>query len=242
MKIKSVLEASRTASFIFAAAAFYGGPVNAMSISAIATSPLADDPLGSITATTIAQPPDKMPGSNQKVVNGDFTITHSIFDSGHVQPLGDGNNEFTTWQFDFSKNANFTSFNLAAPLTQAVFTLTLTKLGDITNNDGIGPYNFPSTSSPWPVEINNQSYGVTDTVTFDLLKYFTSNELLGAISLSGPDFGEMPFFYADDAIISFSQLTLVNDDAGVPEPSELILLSLGLVGVCFARCNRSKIA
>lgn len=166
--------------------------------------------------------------NGQSLQNGDFSITPNFFTT-----LGDGIDEFTNWNFDFNSDSNLQTFINAigqGSLTSAKLTLTLSPRGGFsTDATGIRGVNRI-------VDLPNipgiPGVGETDTIVLDLLNDygFTSTQILG--SFNSGNANVIPWYYADDAIISFSQLELEAEDAqSVPEPASIIsLLTVGTLG------------
>lgn len=151
-------------------------------------------------------------------MNGDFTILR-FGDNGSV--IGDGIDEHSFWIYDFGANSNFASLDLTMPLTSALLTLTLTP-GASPIGDRAGVLFLPEFASPL---FDSIPIGVTTTIQIELLNIYSSQALLDRIALAdsvvdpripvaGP--GQITVGYANDATVSFAELTLIGES--VPEP------------------------
>jgi hypothetical protein len=166
------------------------------------------------TATGDADPPDTTYPSVS--VSGDFTYAGNSI----ATQVGDGIDETVTWTFDFTGDPDYASFPSGGPLTSALLTLTLT------------PKNFLITTDLFRIEglgnvvtsaIQGLPVNVTSTVGIELLDFYSSGDILGALA-SGS--GTLPMVYGDDAVLTFARLDLRAD---TPEPGSLLLLGAGLL-------------
>lgn len=162
------------------------------------------------------------------LVNGDFTITP--LQNAPNGRVGNGSDEITTWDFDFSNDPDFSTLSSGDELTSALLTLTLRSGWDIAS-DSFKIVGLPDIGN---IEaFQNLGRRTVGTFTFDLLDYYSSNDIFGIFS--GGTAGVIPFEYQDDAILSFAQLDLgVARDTGVsvPEPAAtLSLLAVGIAGL-----------
>ena len=160
--------------------------------------------------------------------NGDFTLTANNGTS--ITNLGDGVDETTRWNFDFSNDTNLNSFLSGGTLKSALLSLTLSPRSGLITTDSTG---IPGVGS---IKIPNipgiPSVGQIGTVQFDLLDYgFDAGNILTALTSGTPN--SISWVYQDDAIISNAQLTLeAEDPQAVPEPSSMLsLFVLGAVGI-----------
>lgn len=162
------------------------------------------------------------------LINGDFTITPlANAPNGRV---GNGSDEITTWDFDFTNDRNFSDFSTAdEDLSSALLTLTLRSgfhiASDMFKIVGLSPIEDIDA-------FQNLGRRTIGTFTFDLLDYYSSSDILDIFS--GGTAGLVPFEYQDDALISFAQLDLSIDkrSASVPEPTAtLSLLAIGACGI-----------
>jgi hypothetical protein len=169
-----------------------------------------------ISASASGSPDPGIAQYPETITNGDFLIKGS---TKHPK-IGDGSDETTLWTFDFTSDPFFDSFMTDELLTSAFLTITLTPYNNLITTDllrveGLG--NITAVIQELPV-------GETATLEIELLEYYTSDQILG--KFANEDYGFIPMFYTDDAILTYAQLDLSN--AAVPEPSTLILLGLGL--------------
>jgi len=137
------------------------------------------------------------------VTNGDFLLGGNSI----ATLVGDGLDEFTTWTFDLTRDADFTDLTDTSLLASAELTLTLkTNFGIET--DGITIQGLGSIVKP----IRELTAGEAHTITIDLLDYFSPDTVLRAIQNSA---GKLTTTYQDDAIVSFAQLELSTFDSGI---------------------------
>jgi len=137
------------------------------------------------------------------VENEDFTITPDGFDSCHTLPLGDGVNEGTSWSFDFKTDPEFQCFPTSLPLASALLTLELTPKSspftDAFTLDGLSPIITPT--------IQELPIGVPSAIQIELANFYHNMSLTRLFKAKN---GSIPAFYADDAIVSFAELTLTS--------------------------------
>ena len=188
-----------------------------------------------ISATASGSPtPPQIPVDNSPVtiINGDFTITDS---SGFNEIAGNGINESTTWNFNFSNNSNLNLFTPSTQLSSALFTLTINPKQQFVTTDTTGIGGGISELVNVLDIPNVPPVGETGTITFDLLDFgFSQTTLLTVLNADSSK--TIPWFYQDDAIISFAQLDLTTET--VPEPSSILgLLAFGAFGIG-SRLNR----
>jgi hypothetical protein len=155
------------------------------------------------TATGSERPPLAPP--NQTVQNGDFLIAANLL----APVTGDGIDELNTWTFDFTTDPDYP---VAGPLLSAQLTLTVRpgNAGITTDLVGITDPTFTSFIPGGPVitpVIQSLPVGVTSTVVVQLLNYYTSADILAALSSNN---GKLPMMYHDDVILSFAKLELVS--------------------------------
>ncbi|MDL2121574.1 MAG: hypothetical protein LWX51_00515 [Deltaproteobacteria bacterium] len=166
-----------------------------------------------ITATAKgSQTPEvKDPSCDPMVINGDFIITPDGFDPGHRLPLGDGVNEGTSWSFDFKTDPEFQCFPTSLPLASALLTLELTPKGSGISTDAfkINLIGFPPIITP---VIQELPIGVTSTIQIELTNFYRNRALPDLLKATHGD--SIPAFYADDAIVSFAELTLTSFAGG----------------------------
>lgn len=161
-----------------------------------------------ITATAVGADPPPTAPANQSVQNGDFRIW-----ANPPAPLtGDGIDEQQSWIFDFTGDPDYP---IPGPLLSANLTLTLRpgNGGIITDLVGITDPTFTNFVGPGPVNsplIQNLPVGVKSTVVIQLLNYYTSADILGALTANS---GKLPMLYHDDATVSFAKLELISRGA-----------------------------
>ena len=180
------------------------------------------------TATGSISPPTT---SRTELINGDFSITVNSRNPA-LRLLGDGVTEITHWTFDFTNDPNLSQFPNGGTLNKALLMLTLSPRNTLITTDSTG---IPGVKQ---LKISDSSgvpsIGTTGTITFDLLDFgFTSADILGAFN--NPDTNVIPWFYQNDAIISFAKLELY----AVPEP--LTILGAG-TAIAFGTGFKRKLA
>ena len=172
----------------------------------------------SITATASGSPNPDTATHPDTVTNGDFTIlgnnTHKL--------VGNGVDEDTVWDFDFTGDTNFGAFPTNVPLASAMFSLTLNPKNALITTDAVKIEGLSGITDP----IQGLSVNTPSTVEFDLLDYYSSADILGAFTG-----GQISMRYTDDAILSGASLELTP----TPEPGTIVLLLTGLVGLVGAR-------
>jgi hypothetical protein len=137
------------------------------------------------------------------VTNGDFLLGGNSI----ATLVGDGLDEFTTWTFDLTRDADFTDLTDTTLLASAELTLTLKTIFGI-ETDGITIQGLGSIVKP----IRELTAGETHTITIDLLDYFSPDTVLRAIQNNA---GKLTTTYQDDAIVSFAKLELSTFDSGI---------------------------
>jgi hypothetical protein len=162
------------------------------------------------------------------VTNGDFLISASN------DPLvGDGQEERTTWTFDFTEDPNFSALATAATLTSAKLTLTLTTCCNI-ETDELRIQTLPLIETEI---IQGLPRNTTQTIELELLDFYSTTDILGVLSQGIG--GTIPMSYFDDSLISFARLELSDDRLqSVPEPSLMLgFLALGAIGAVSKKRN-----
>ncbi|MBE9042166.1 PEP-CTERM sorting domain-containing protein [Oscillatoriales cyanobacterium LEGE 11467] len=218
---------------------FFARPLSWVATTAAIATTVAMVPVEAIAATISATASGSFsPGFGtfpDPLVNGDFTITPlSNAPRGRV---GNGSDEITTWDFDFTNDPSFSSFSTSEDLTSALLTLTLRSGFDIASDT------FKIVGLPDIEDIDvfqNLGRREVGTFTFDLLDYYTSNDIFDVFS--GSTAGFIPMEYRDDAILSFAQLDLSIAEATsatVPEPTMTLgLLAIGVGGLFSKRLRQ----
>jgi hypothetical protein len=109
-------------------------------------------------------------------------------------------------------------------------TLTLRPASQLITTDQFGVEGLPFISTT----IQQLPVGQTATLTWDLLEFYRPTTLLDVLMRHQ---GLLAMRYADDAVVSFAQLTL--QTTTVPEPGTLLLVTLGL-GIYGYRWRRNR--
>lgn len=199
---------------------------------------ITDSVSGSAAPTQVPFPP--APG---QVVNGDFLIEPNPGCTGpatNCGMTGDGINDQTTWTFDFRSDPDYSDFMSQGTLTSASLSLTLTVREAQINTDVLRIRGLSNITA----QIQQLTIGQTATITFDLLDFYTSNEIfdnLDSTLIAGSlpkNAGELLMLYQDDAVVSNAALSLSNN--AVPIPAAVWLFGSGLLGlVGIARRKRA---
>lgn len=217
---------------------------------AIATTALAAGSAQAVSITASAYALNPIPpvtvDASQDLQNGDFLIkANPGAGVGHV--TGDGVDETTLWSFDFTADPNYAAFVAGGAITSARLSFRLSTQFFI---DGVGPWtdiSFPSdgVTSLFP------GWAIPSTMTGTLGTWTSgpaSTDLILNVGIDGAqlkqflaDFnGHIPMLYADDAVVGFAQLELIN--APVPEPGTWLLMSAGLLPLALRRRQRAAAA
>lgn len=142
--------------------------------------------------------------------NNDFLIKSDFSD----QPVGDGSNETTTWEFDFSESITSIS-PIDFFLRGAFLNLTLKNRTNVETDllqiDILEPINVEDING-----FSTESQ-ITQNVSINLLNFYSSNTLLSVFNRNQ---GRIPVTYRDDAIISNASLRLTTEKTS--EPSTII--------------------
>jgi PEP-CTERM motif len=190
---------------------------------AVLAATLTSTAIGNTDIPSISDP------NRQFLNNGDFLIQRMNPGIGN---LGDGRNEKTWWDFDFSD----TLTSITDTLSSAFLSLTLTpEFGS--NNDGVrvrgNLYGFDFISEPFA----NLTSGQTQTVEINLFDYYSPTQLISYFNDRG---GRFKMEYRDDALVSRAELTLGigTVSQSVPEPASI--LGLMAVGGAFGALKRRQ--
>lgn len=182
-----------------------------------------------------------------RVINGDCQIKQVIPTQNPI--VGNGIDEATFWDFDFTQDPNYSLFSAFAQagnvLTSAVLSLEIIPKTSLVATDLLGIVDVQSnllseyTSLPGTL---NQPFTFTQDLLSLPLNPYQPQSILASL-FSGQN-GKIPFRYDDDAIVVSSTLSLTIDEsiAPVPEPTSTLgylLLGLGGIGTL---CNRQKMA
>jgi hypothetical protein len=155
--------------------------------------------------------------------DGDFTYSGNAI----ATAVGDGNDETVTWTFDFTADPDYPFFPALGPLTSALLTMTLTPQNGLISTDLVRIETLGNVITPI---IQTLPVGTASTISIELLDFYTSGEILGALSANA---GSLPMVYGDDSLFTFAQLDLT----AAPEPATLMLLACGLA-LTVARARR----
>ena len=159
------------------------------------------------TASGSLTPPTAPP--SETVKNVDFLIGPNP--AGGI--TGDGEDEETSWTFNFTSDPSFPFFSPSRPLTSALLTLTLTPKNGLVTTDGvlIEGLGIIGGSTPNAPEIQGLPVNITNTIQIQLLNRlpaYTSAAIMGVFNTAG---GQIPMRYGDDATISAAKLELVQE-------------------------------
>ncbi|WP_287288446.1 PEP-CTERM sorting domain-containing protein, partial [Okeania sp. SIO2B9] len=138
--------------------------------------------------------------------------------------------------FEKSNDSNLTLFPVSSPLDSALLTLTLSPINSGVTTDVTGVVGGKSISIPSIPGI--PAVGTTGTVSIDLLDFgFTSAEIINSLDSVT---NTIPWFYYDDAVVSFAELELTAES--VPEPTNILgLLVTGAIATGIVREKNKKI-
>jgi hypothetical protein len=187
------------------ALAFLGLPYQPLGREFLQTNPYGS---GSIfAAVSGSTTPGEVPGATMEdsITNGDFTI---FLSGGADTTLGNGKDEVTVWDFDFTADPGFDGFTTSSPLQSARLSLTLTPKSvnfdtDVIRISGLNdiiPDIYPELA---------QAQNETATIEVELLgadPYYSSEEILEALTSGN---GQITMASQDDAIVSAAELVLV---------------------------------
>jgi hypothetical protein len=166
-------------------------------------------PPGISAAVSGSTTPDQLPGATTEdsITNGDFTISPLQENT----TLGDGIDEITVWDFDFTADPGFDSFSTSSPLQSARLTLTLTPKSASFDTDWIRITGLAFIN---PDIYPDLAKDETATIELDLLDCFdlpepvcySSEDILEALQEGD---GQITMVSQDDAIVSAAELVLV---------------------------------
>lgn len=134
------------------------------------------------------------------VINGDFRI---LLGAGTNVALGDGINEVTVWDFDFSRDPQFEHFPTTTPLGSALLTITLTPKSLMFTSDILRFGTLPMINPAIYTELPQDSQS---NVQLELLDFYSSEGILEALT-SGQ--GRVTGVSASNAIVSSAELVLI---------------------------------
>jgi len=169
---------------------------------------------------------------NDSFSYGPFTIMYAGDPDSYGSPediaAGDGLDESWDWSFDYRYNYDPLVFNSNTILTSAVLTLNLTA-----NGSQVSIGNMETVRMLWldPIdEVLFSTVNEPDTITINLLTYYTSAEIMGRFMSTDYDGqGTIRMRFLDDAVVNFAELSL--SSSPVPEPATMILFGIGLIGL-----------
>jgi hypothetical protein len=193
------------------ALAFLGLPYQPLGREFLQTNPYGA--AGISAAVSGSTTPDQLPNATAEdsITNGDFTI----FAGQENTTIGDGIDEITVWDFDFTEDPGFDSFPTSNPLQSALLTLTLTPKSS-SASFGTDWIRISGLANINPDIYADLAIDETATIELDLLDCFdlpgpepvcySSEDILGALQEGD---GQITMASQDDAIVSAAELTLV---------------------------------
>ena len=182
------------------ALAFLGLPYRPLGPEFLQTSPYTPAIASEVSGST---EPEQLEGAtmDEFVTNGDFRI---FLAGGDDTTLGNGKDEVTVWDFDFTQDPQFDSFSTSGTLQSALLSLTLTPQSVRVDSDVIRISGLANITPPAYAGLTENEIA---TVEVDLLDHYTSEEILGALQEGD---GQITMASQDDAIVSAADLTLVS--------------------------------
>jgi hypothetical protein len=180
--------------------AFLGLPYKPLGLEFLQINPYT--PVSVASEVSGSTEPEQVEGAtmDDSVTNGDFTI---FLAGGDDTTLGNGKDEVTVWDFDFTGDPQFDSFPTSGNLQSALLSLTLTPKSARVDSDVIRISGLANITPPAYAGLTENE---TTTVEVDLLDHYTSEEILGALQEGD---GQISMASQDDAIVSAAELTLV---------------------------------
>lgn len=178
---------------------------------------------------------------------GDFFVNGGNDLGASSTTVGDGINDQTWWVFDFTSDANFSSFvNSTTPFVSGLLTLTL--IPRESTATGVEGVFVPGLNGVYDVDLT----GATIDGTVDALIQLVQPGLVPGVNAhdedgilakfvnggtTGPSnalsfgVGGLPFKFFDDAHVLAANLELTRDGdvVSAPEPTTTALLAIGLV-------------
>jgi hypothetical protein len=184
------------------ALAFIGLPYRPLGVEFIQNNPYA--PTAISAQATGSQTPSQIPNPSLDdfiVINGDFRI---LLGAGPNVALGDGINEVTVWDFDFSHDSQFDQFPTNAQLETARLTITIIPKSEMFANDtmriaGLQPFS-PAIYAELPLDSPSD-------LQLELLDFYTSQEILQALTAGN---GKIAMVSGSNSIVSSAELVLVS--------------------------------
>lgn len=138
----------------------------------------------------------------EKVINGGFTI-QAISDCSKL--TGDGYDEYTWWEFDFTQCGDWKRMFAVKRLTSALFMLRLDP-HDMEKTDAVRWLSSDDTFGGDSIPLRDLGHTGTVTVTIELLDHWSPEEIIEAL-MSGRR-GVFAMEYGDDALIRRAELTI----------------------------------
>jgi hypothetical protein len=201
--MKGILIALGSISAVAAAAsalAFIGLPYRPLGVEFLQTNPYATPAITSQAVGSETPPQISNPTPGDVVENGDFSIFPI---NGETDVLGDGVNEVTLWDLDFTQDPAFEDFPTTTPLESARLTITLTPGSLNFFEDYIRLGDLEMMNPPIYADL---PLGTPSTVELELLDFYSSQDILDALT-EGEGFISMSS--GDNAIVSSAELMLV---------------------------------
>jgi hypothetical protein len=201
--MKGILIALGSISAVAAAAsalAFIGLPYRPLGVEFLQGNPYATPAITAQAVGSETPPQIPNPTPDDVVENGDFSIFPI---NGETDVLGDGVNELTLWNLDFTLDPEYEDFPTTTPLESARLTITLTPGSPNVFEDYIRLGELEMINPPIYAEL---PLGTPSTVELELLDFYSSEDILDAL-IDGE--GLISMSSGDNAIVSSAELRLV---------------------------------
>ncbi len=148
--------------------------------------------------------------SSYEITNIDFTI-RAFPSADNGDRIGDGRDEITEWNFDFSEDVNYTQFVSEYPshtLSSAFLTITLIPNAALVTDDYLQIHSLDPIANlglVWDGQFPSSNF---QTIEIELLNHYSAEEIF-TILFQNPS-GLIPMEYADDSLLTYAKLEISN--------------------------------